>query len=149
VGVQLRALGGCPVVWSSCVVRWVSSCDLPDMALSIASHSIALEATRDSALMAVTLTLRRRHREFIWNELATMFGRGRSDLMALNAAGMVVVGAGLGLHLAGGEIMRPMTLLEHLVFGARASSPPRPGNGPHAGGQYPERPLATRDHGPS
>lgn len=88
---------------------------LPDMALSIASHSIAIEATRDAALVPAALNLRKMRGEFIWQELAAMLGTDRSDLAALQAAGMVIVGAGLALHLAGGELTLPMRLLERLV----------------------------------
>ncbi|HYD49301.1 MAG TPA: TetR family transcriptional regulator [Terriglobales bacterium] len=88
---------------------------VPDMTLSIASHSIAIEATRDVSLVPFALNLRKMRGEFILQELASLLGPARSDLAALQAMGMIIVGAGLSLHLAGGEILLPMRLLERLI----------------------------------
>ncbi|MET1756122.1 hypothetical protein ABVV53_11745 [Novosphingobium sp. RD2P27] len=88
---------------------------MPDMTLSIASHSIAIEATRDPALIPSALNLRKMRAQFIVQELSTRLREGRADLAALNAAGMILIGAGLGIHLAGGEMFKPLTHVELLL----------------------------------
>lgn len=90
---------------------------VPDMALSIASHSIAVEAVRDPSLLPSALNLRKMRGEFIWQKLADWLGPNKSDVAALQATSMIIVGSGLALHLAGGDMFLPMIKLSRLIGG--------------------------------
>ena len=92
---------------------------LPDMTLSTASHAIAIEATRDGSLVPAALYLRTMRGQFIWQELIEILGPGRTDLAALQGTGMIIIGSGLGLHLAGGDILAPMRRIQCLISNNR------------------------------